>query len=262
MARVLLGRVKPVKGVDYLTGADIKSMGAYFAPAAVQAVIPAGSAITFVFDAAEHTALISCRTTKKDNYAVFLYSGYGNGGIRGNVDMLCGLDTGVTYGILEVTEIGDDSFGTNGVTLWNHNDTYVACTVFSLLGSNPTVKDGSMGVTEVPRKWANPPMIIGEEYLTTELWQGKKVYTKLIDCGALPLNDTKNVLLDFTKKTIVDMEAAAIGAPGMYKLPALNETDSTNKIAFWNIGANVYVKTFSTNWDGFNLYVTVKYTKD
>lgn len=262
MARVLLGRVKPVKGVDYLTGADIKALGAYFAPAAVETVIPAESAITLVFDAAVHTALISCRTTKKDNYAIFLYSGYGNGGIRCNVNMLCGLETGVTYGILEATEEDDENFGTNGITLWNHNSSFVDCTIFSLMGSNPIVKAGSYGVIEVPRRWENPPKIVGEEYLTTELWQGKNVYTKLIDCGELPLNDTKNVLLDFTKKTIVDMEAAAIGAPGMYKLPALNEMDSTNKIAFWNIGANVYVKTFSTNWSGFNVYVTVKYTKD
>ena len=35
------------------------------------------------------------------------------------------------------------------------------------------------------REWEflNPPMALGTEYQTTERWQGKPVYTKLVDCG-------------------------------------------------------------------------------
>ena len=32
-------------------------------------------------------------------------------------------------------------------------------------------------------EWVNPPMEVGVEYRTTERWQGKPVYTKLIYCG-------------------------------------------------------------------------------
>ena len=32
--------------------------------------------------------------------------------------------------------------------------------------------------------WVNPPLKVGIEYLTTELWMGKGVYTKVIDCGS------------------------------------------------------------------------------
>lgn len=39
----------------------------------------------------------------------------------------------------------------------------------------------------------NPPMNLGVEYSTTEQWQGKTVYTKLVDCGNLPNNTQKNV---------------------------------------------------------------------
>jgi len=35
-------------------------------------------------------------------------------------------------------------------------------------------------------EWLNPPMVMGVEYRTTERWQGKAVYTKVIDCGVLP----------------------------------------------------------------------------
>jgi hypothetical protein len=32
-------------------------------------------------------------------------------------------------------------------------------------------------------EWVNPPMVLGVEYRTTERWQGKPVYTKLLDLG-------------------------------------------------------------------------------
>lgn len=34
-------------------------------------------------------------------------------------------------------------------------------------------------------EWVNPPMALGVEYRTTERWQGKPAYTKLVDCGAI-----------------------------------------------------------------------------
>ena len=37
------------------------------------------------------------------------------------------------------------------------------------------------GVTE----WINPPMAVGVEYRTTERYNGKSVYTKLLDCGTV-----------------------------------------------------------------------------
>lgn len=35
-------------------------------------------------------------------------------------------------------------------------------------------------------EWVNPPMVPGVEYRTTERWNGKAVYTKMINCGQLP----------------------------------------------------------------------------
>ena len=42
------------------------------------------------------------------------------------------------------------------------------------------------GATWQPWEWVNPPMQVGVEYRTTERWMNKPVYTKAIDCGALP----------------------------------------------------------------------------
>lgn len=42
-------------------------------------------------------------------------------------------------------------------------------------------------------EWVNPPMALGVEYRTTERWEGKAVYTKLVDFGALPNTASKSV---------------------------------------------------------------------
>lgn len=42
-------------------------------------------------------------------------------------------------------------------------------------------------------EWVNPPMQINVEYRTTEQYQGKPVYVKLVDFGALPNATTKSV---------------------------------------------------------------------
>ena len=48
------------------------------------------------------------------------------------------------------------------------------------------------GVTE----WLNPPMVIGAEYRTTERWNNKAVYTKLIDLGSTVATKTERITID------------------------------------------------------------------
>lgn len=44
-----------------------------------------------------------------------------------------------------------------------------------------------------PWEWINPPMQLGVEYRTAGRYNGKPVYTKLVDCGAGPSNTRKTV---------------------------------------------------------------------
>lgn len=44
-----------------------------------------------------------------------------------------------------------------------------------------------------PWEWIDPPMLLGVEYRTTERYQGKPVYVKIVDCGAMPNTTTKAV---------------------------------------------------------------------
>lgn len=41
-------------------------------------------------------------------------------------------------------------------------------------------------------EWVNPPMVPGVEYRTTERWNGKPVYTMLINCGNMPTAGNTN----------------------------------------------------------------------
>lgn len=43
----------------------------------------------------------------------------------------------------------------------------------------------SWGKAWQPWEWVNPPMTLGVEYRTTERWNGKTVYTVLVDCGTV-----------------------------------------------------------------------------
>ena len=44
-----------------------------------------------------------------------------------------------------------------------------------------------------PLEWVNPPMVIGVEYRTTQRYNGKPVYVKAINFGALPVSGGSNI---------------------------------------------------------------------
>ena len=59
-----------------------------------------------------------------------------------------------------------------------------------------------------PWEWVNPPLLLGVEYRTTERYVGSPVYVKLVDFGALPNNNQKDVsVLDAgTMKCGIDLK--------------------------------------------------------
>ena len=61
-----------------------------------------------------------------------------------------------------------------------------------------------------PWEWINPPMQLGVEYRTTERHNGKPVYTKLVDCGAMPNNTLKTI--EYTD----DVNAMPISVTGIW----------------------------------------------
>ena len=71
-----------------------------------------------------------------------------------------------------------------------NNGSFVA---YSAFARGTSITKTKYGGAWQPLEWVNPPMELGKEYRTTELWNGKAVYTKCVDFGALPSSSAKSV---------------------------------------------------------------------
>lgn len=83
-----------------------------------------------------------------------------------------------SYGFMGITVRADGSLIQTA-----YSEAYPGCS------AQRKCTDGTFGEWE----WVNPPMILGVEYRTTERYQGKPVYVKIVDFGALPANSKKVV---------------------------------------------------------------------
>ena len=113
--------------------------------------------------------------------------------------------------------------------------------------------------------WENPPMIPGVEYRTTERWNGKVVYTKLVPVGYLPNNSNLFIEDDWTSTKVIR---------------AIGQTDGGHNSPFpakWqeNVNGSLQTKEISllvetwgicigTNFDASSTSATIQlwYTKD
>jgi hypothetical protein len=92
---------------------------------------------------------------------------------------------------------------------------------------------------------------------------GKPLYRKVIDCGALPDTNTKNVSTNLPNTRIRKIEGTAINASNNYVLPlpyhdVINANDSVTILCDNN--SNIMLITGKSRVD-FNAYVTLEYTK-
>ena len=109
-------------------------------------------------------------------------------------------------------------------------------------------------------EWENPPMQVGVEYRTTERWQGKPVYCKVVDFGGLPNTTTVAVPIgaENIKWAFLDLSKSWAG-------PASDLT--TNYMTNWANITEMFVNnghisiTTNANLTGTLAYITVKYTK-
>ena len=108
-------------------------------------------------------------------------------------------------------------------------------------------------------EWVNPPFKLGVEYLTTERWDGKAVFAKLLDLGSLPANNTATYDGSLTTATKVHyMELLAYNSGYQY-IPLAYDSGITS--AIYNRGsARFVIKTNTTYNNIVNVYLKVKYT--
>ena len=115
-----------------------------------------------------------------------------------------------------------------------------------------------------PWEFINPPMEIGKEYRTTERWNNRAVYTKLINCGA---NAASSYITIPADATYLVRHNSWVG-PKMKSLPLGRYTDGSGYFAHTYVDANGRDIIFKadTNSDGMGTgaeswYVQLWYTK-
>lgn len=113
-------------------------------------------------------------------------------------------------------------------------------------------------------EYLNPIMTVGREYRTVERWNGKPVYTRIVDCGTLPNASSKDVYLGDGIKgaNVVDYNIKLLSASnGLHMMPWLDKSFSPQARAW--ISSTGYIQ-FLTNSDmsAYTAVITLKYIKD
>lgn len=105
---------------------------------------------------------------------------------------------------------------------------------------------------------ADPPMVSGVEYRTTERYLGKVVYAKSLNAGALPANTFKDVSLGVTITDLVDLKVRIQSSTAHMLLP-----DVENKVyakVMW--AGSVRIFALEADMSAYTGRITIKYTKD
>lgn len=104
-----------------------------------------------------------------------------------------------------------------------------------------------------------------QEQFTGDYWiDGKKIYEKTIDIGALPnnaVNGTKHVIHDIKPlNRIVEISGVASSSAEAIPLPHVNPWSLSESVVVRVDGSNIIIGTNSDK-SGYKGYVTLKYTK-
>ena len=110
------------------------------------------------------------------------------------------------------------------------------------------------------REWLNPPMVTGTEYRTTKRYNGRVVYTKVVDGGALPNTSSKAISFGVKLKDKVSAKVKIDNGTFTTYLPFVNENGGQARYFFANSSGDMSLKTHS-NVSDYNAEITIEYTK-
>jgi hypothetical protein len=115
-------------------------------------------------------------------------AGYGLGGVSQNVDSA---DDATQSGFYQAPVFPETGGGGQMFGYVSKTDDDWLTQIWHYVGL--TIKRDKQGGVWQPLEWFNPPMVPGEEYRTTERWNGQPVYVKAIYFGNLPNSTRRNV---------------------------------------------------------------------
>lgn len=108
-------------------------------------------------------------------------------------------------------------------------------------------------------EWVNPPMLLGVEYRTTERYQGRPLYTKLVDFGSLPNNTTKGVVIASNMDSVISIEII-VYSPEILKGACLTGDSNITGVSAVPSNSSLWIST-DQDLSATAVYCFCKYTK-
>ena len=101
-----------------------------------------------------------------------------------------------------------------------------------------------------------------DEQFTGKYWiNGKKIYTKTLDCGSLPNSSQKYIDIGIVNlDTIIKHEGISYNAHYALSIPYVSGSSSYNVEVFYNDGYLRIITSINRS-DFTNTYITIEYTK-
>jgi hypothetical protein len=129
--------------------------------------------------------------------------------------------------------------------------------------ANKAYVDSASRVVNGVEEWVNPPMMIGVEYRTTERYDGKAVYAKLVDFGTLPNATSKMAAYCGTGSTGAVSVKALLSDGCVLGEGYGKDTRYSSAYGVYidNTLYNVQI-TAESDFSGLSAKILVKYTKD
>jgi hypothetical protein len=140
-------------------------------------------------------------------------------------------------------------------TLWKYTYKYGFLTAdnYSGVKAIKTYYGGTWNAWE----WENPPMSPDVEYRTTERHNGKVVYTKLVDFGALPNATEKIVTCMPQNANMIEAVGYASGTTYNMLIPGYKSIESMGST---RSSGTLWIST-TNDMSSYDAWITIKYTK-
>lgn len=174
----VLLKLHPTEGVvKYLCSFDDGwGNGGYCTPRMLRAAMGMGDTLMALGVECGGTGATDAATARENLGAAPAGFGLGTNGQMAT-DWNAAVKSGLFYG----NKNSPDGGWWNGVVS-AESAGYCTQLLFKSVSNNICIRHMNNGVWG-PFEWFNPPMALGAEYRTTERWNGKAVWTVLVDCG-------------------------------------------------------------------------------
>ena len=165
-----------------------------------------------------------------------------------NVDVPC-CETGTKYGAILVVP-----------TMWSTTQ-FFFCRAYYGSYLKRILNDSTH--TWEPWEWVNPPLISNVEYRTTQRFNGRPVYKKLVMCGLFPSYSFKYVNVTEMKIDQVISSKACCNNVGLVMpyIDTLSDGTPYLQAMVQTTRNSIGIYCGSNHWSSYDCYVILEYTK-